>query len=84
MKKDVKEITKLEIVKKAPREIEANELMDIWSSEGDMEIVLLVGIPKDGGWKFASSKGGGFEFLASAEGVIQKWKLDSLEMNKKK
>ncbi len=75
---------KLEIVKSQPKAIEANELMDIWSSEGDMEMVLLVGIPKGGGWKYAASKGGGFEFLASAEALIQKWKLELLELKPKK
>jgi hypothetical protein len=75
---------KLEVVKSVPKTFEADELMDIWSSEGNMEMVLIVGIPKGGGWKYAASKGGGFEFLASAEALIQKWKLDLLELKPKK
>lgn len=59
------------------------ELLVQWLNEGDLEAVFLVGIPKIGGWKYGTSDSS-FEFLAGAEGVVQKLKLNALNVSSKK
>jgi hypothetical protein len=55
------------------------ELLKKWLAEKDLEHIVIIGMPKQGGWKFAFSCGE-FEFLAAAEGLLQKLKLNALNV----
>lgn len=77
--RETKERPKPEVAKQT---FTPEELLKIWASDTDLEALILVGIPKSGGWKYAMSESS-FEFLAAAEGVIQKVKLNALDLIKK-
>jgi hypothetical protein len=59
------------------------ELLSQWLEDGNLEAVVIVGLPKIGGWKYGTSNTN-FEFLAGAEGVIQKLKLNALLLGSEK
>lgn len=73
-----KDKPKLEAVK---RQFTPQELLDIWSSENDLEVVMCVGIAKNGSYKFALSGPQNFETLGILESIVQKWKLDSIKFS---
>lgn len=50
------------------------QLLEKWAKDDDVEAVVIIGMPKGGGWKWQMTLTT-FEFLAGVEGVIQKLKL---------
>lgn len=62
----------------------SKELLRQWLNDPELEHVVLVGLPKGGkGWVYACSNTE-YEFLAAAEGIVQKLKINALNFTKDK
>lgn len=71
-----KDKPKLEAVK---RQFTPQELLDIWSSQNDLKVVMCVGITEEGGYKFALSGPHNFETIAILRSILEKWNMDSIK-----
>jgi hypothetical protein len=76
---------KIEIVK-APVKFNPQELLEIWTAEGELQAVVLFGIAKDGSYKYAASDGRdispGFELISICCSMLQKWSFGMIEIKK--
>lgn len=61
------------------KEKTAKEILEAWSKYDDVDQVMIIAVPKTGGWRWQTNLPT-FEFLAGVEGVVQKLKLNEFRL----